>query len=51
MQGAKLLAFRLSGTPKNTAGKPIFLHGFPTGKPEKSRSWKANRFPVSIRKS
>ncbi len=35
MQGAKLLAFRLSGTPKNTAGKPIFLHGFPTGKPVK----------------
>ena len=34
-QGAKLLAFRLSGTPRNTVGKPIILQGFPTGKPVK----------------
>ncbi len=25
----------LSGTPKNTVGKPIFLQGFRTGKPVK----------------
>ncbi len=27
-QGAKLLSFRVSGTPKNTVGNPIFYKGF-----------------------
>ena len=32
-QGSKLLGFRMSGTPKNGDGNPIFLAGFPTGNP------------------
>ncbi len=31
-QGVKLLALRLSGTPKNTVGKPFSWQGFPIGK-------------------
>ncbi len=51
VQGAKLLSFRVSGTPKNTAGNPIFLQGFPTGHPVKIKARLSERFFASLRKA
>ncbi len=34
-RGGRVRNYWLSGTSKNTVGKPIFLQGFPTGKPVK----------------
>ena len=34
-QGAKLLFFWISGTPKNDNGNPTFRPGIPSGNPEK----------------
>ena len=45
-QGAKLLSFRVSGTPKHTFGNPIISQGFPTGHPEKIRTSESQKLLI-----
>ena len=49
-QGAKLPSFRVSRTPKNTAGNPTFLQGFPTGHPVKIKAKLSKGSPPPFRK-
>ncbi len=48
-QDAKLLAFWLSWTPKNTVGKPFFWQGFPTGNTVKIKALEIQKLRKTFR--